>query len=190
MPAYVYRVTKYDPADSDEHGHYTGAEDTRSDHGEVEASYLQAVAAFAAETGVDHLVIREPQVSSFVHFGLEPVVDGFGLKGLFPPARHGSSEPIVPPGFHDGAQVPLNTGLELVRAMLRDNGGTFVRLPGRPSSVTCSCRRRGDTATPPRRAQRHSAGSPAHFPAKQWHSPPRPPTSARCASRRSWGSPR
>ncbi|WP_217241670.1 RNA-binding protein [Streptomyces sp. AC555_RSS877] len=122
MPAYVYRVTKYDPADSDEHGHCTGAEDTRSDHGEVEASYLQAVAAFAAETGVDHLVIREPQVSSFVHFGLEPVVDGFGLKGLFPPARHGSSEPVVPPGFHDGAQVPLNTGLELVRAMLRDNG--------------------------------------------------------------------
>ncbi|MDX2648958.1 hypothetical protein PV341_36440 [Streptomyces sp. PA03-1a] len=37
---YVYRVTKYDPADRDAHGHYTGSEDTVSDHGEVEASYL------------------------------------------------------------------------------------------------------------------------------------------------------
>ncbi|MFI5752876.1 hypothetical protein ACIBBE_45255 [Streptomyces sp. NPDC051644] len=40
---YVYRVTKYDPADRDEHGYYTGSEETVSDHGEVEASYLQAV---------------------------------------------------------------------------------------------------------------------------------------------------
>ncbi|WP_328674069.1 hypothetical protein [Streptomyces sp. NBC_00328] len=60
MLAYVYRVTKYDPADRDEHGHYTGLEGTGSDHGEVEAAYLQAVAAFATETGVDHLAIREP----------------------------------------------------------------------------------------------------------------------------------
>ena len=35
---YVYRVTKYDPADRDEHGHYTGSEDVLSDHGEVEAA--------------------------------------------------------------------------------------------------------------------------------------------------------
>lgn len=25
---YVYRVSKYDPADRDDHGHYTGIEDT------------------------------------------------------------------------------------------------------------------------------------------------------------------
>lgn len=122
MPSYVYRVTKYDPADRDEHGHYRGAEDTDSDRAEVEASYLQAVAAFATETGVDHLVIREPGVSSFVHFGVEPPVDGHGLNGLFPPAPSTSSEPVLPPGFHDGAQVPLDTGLELVRGMLRDSG--------------------------------------------------------------------
>ncbi|WP_089106716.1 hypothetical protein [Streptomyces hyaluromycini] len=48
---YVYRVTKYVPADRDEHGHYTGAEDTVSDHGEIEAACLRAVEAFAVETG-------------------------------------------------------------------------------------------------------------------------------------------
>ncbi|MFB9477976.1 S1 RNA-binding domain-containing protein [Streptomyces filamentosus] len=106
-------MTKYDPADRDEHGHYTGSEDTVSDHGEVEASYLQAVAAFAEDTGVEHLAVREPQVPSFAHFGSEPSVDGFGLAGLFPAG---------PTGFHDGAEVPLDTALELVRAMLRDSG--------------------------------------------------------------------
>ncbi|MFE7277299.1 RNA-binding protein [Streptomyces sp. NPDC057623] len=110
---YVYQVTKYDPADRDEHGYYTGSEDTVSDYGEVEASYLQAVAAFAGDTGVDHLALREPQIPSFVHFGVEPAVDGFGLDGLFPAG---------PTGFHDGAVVPLDIGLQLVRAMLRDNG--------------------------------------------------------------------
>ncbi|MBY8864168.1 S1 RNA-binding domain-containing protein [Streptomyces sp. RCPT1-4] len=110
---YVYRVTKYDPADRDEHGYYTGSEDTVSDHGEVEASYLQAVAAFAEDTGVEHLAVREPQVPSFAHFGSEPPVDGFGLAGFFPAG---------PTGFHDGAEVPLDIALELVRAMLRDNG--------------------------------------------------------------------
>ncbi|KJS58641.1 hypothetical protein [Streptomyces rubellomurinus] len=110
---YVYQVTKYDPADRDERGRYTGSEDTVSDHGEVEAAYLRAVAAFAGETGVERLAVREPQVPSFAHFGLEPPVDGFGLDGLFPAG---------PAGFHDGAEVPLDIGLELVRAMLRDNG--------------------------------------------------------------------
>ncbi|MET8099311.1 RNA-binding protein [Streptomyces sp. NPDC005236] len=113
MLTYFYRVTKYDPSDRDERGNYTGLEDTESDHGKVEAAYLQAVAAFARDTGVDHLTVREPQVPSFVHFGLEPPVDGFGLDGLFPSG---------PAGYHDGAEVPLATGLELVRAMLRDNG--------------------------------------------------------------------
>ncbi|MEU4097807.1 RNA-binding protein [Streptomyces sp. NPDC026673] len=110
---YVYRVTKYDPADRDAHGHYTGNEDTVSDHGQVEASYLQAVAAFAGDTGVDHLAVREPQVPSIAHFGVEPSVDGFGLDGLFP---------VGAVGFYDGAEVSLEVGLRLVRAMLRDNG--------------------------------------------------------------------
>lgn len=113
MLTYVYRVTKYDPADRDGHGRYTGPEDTVSDHGEVEAAHLRAVAAFAADTGIDHLVVREPQVPSLAHFGVEPPVDSFGLAQLFPPGQA---------GFHDGAPVLLDFALELVRVMLRDSG--------------------------------------------------------------------
>ncbi|MQY10199.1 Polyribonucleotide nucleotidyltransferase [Streptomyces sp. RB5] len=113
MLPYVHQVTKYDPADRDEHGHSAGTEPATSDHGPVEAAYLQAVAAFAEESGVDRLAIREPQIGGFIHFGLEPPVDGHGLAGLFPAGLA---------GFHDGALVPIAVGLELVRAMLRDNG--------------------------------------------------------------------
>ncbi|WP_371575761.1 S1 RNA-binding domain-containing protein [Streptomyces sp. NBC_01314] len=113
MPPFVYRITKYDPADRDEHGGYIGAEDSTSDHGPVEAAYLQAIAAFAEDTDIGHLAIREPGISGLAHFGLEPAIDGHGLAGLFPPDLS---------GFHDGAEVPVSLGLELVRVMLRDNG--------------------------------------------------------------------
>ncbi|MFI9810410.1 RNA-binding protein [Streptomyces sp. NPDC052301] len=112
-PAFVHRITKYDPADRDEHGNYTGAEDTVSDHGLVEAAYLAAIAAFAEASGIDRLEIREPAVSGFVHFGGEPPVAGHGLAGLFPPDLT---------GYHDGAEISLPVALELVRAMLRDQG--------------------------------------------------------------------
>jgi hypothetical protein len=110
---HVYRVTKYDPADRDERGYYIGSEDVDSDHGPVEAAYLAAVAAFAEETGLTHLAIRDPSVTGAVHFGAEAAVDGHGLAGLFPPDLA---------GYHDGAQVPLAVALELVRVMLRGNG--------------------------------------------------------------------
>ncbi|MEV0316778.1 RNA-binding protein [Nonomuraea fuscirosea] len=110
---HVYRVTKYDPADRDAAGRYVGPEDVYSDHGAVEAAYLASVAAFAEETGITHLAIREPEVAGFVNFGVEPPIDGHGLAGLFPPDLT---------GYHDGAQVPMSVALELVRAMLRDNG--------------------------------------------------------------------
>lgn len=113
MLPYVYRVTKYDPADRDAHGCYVGAEDTASDRGPAEAAYLRAVEAFAVDTGIDHLAVREPQVPSLAHFGVESPSDGFGLDGLFPTG---------PSGFHDGAEVPLDIGLALVRVMLRDSG--------------------------------------------------------------------
>lgn len=113
MLPYVYRITKYDPADRDEHGSYVGAAEAISDHGPVEDAYLQAVAAFVADAGIDQLAIREPQVPGFVHFGLEPAVSGHGLTGIFPPDLT---------GYHDGATVPVAIGLELVRAMLRDDG--------------------------------------------------------------------
>ncbi|MFD5083935.1 S1 RNA-binding domain-containing protein [Kitasatospora sp. NPDC058406] len=115
----MYRITKYDPADRDERGYYTGAEETVSDHGPVEAAYLEAVAAFAEDTGVRHLAVREPQAAlGVVHFGLEPEVEDGGLAGLFPSDLT---------GFHDGAQVSVALGLELVRAMLRD-GSVWCRL--------------------------------------------------------------
>ncbi|WP_330300338.1 S1 RNA-binding domain-containing protein [Streptomyces sp. NBC_00503] len=122
MLPYVYRVTKYDPADRDDHGHYAGTEPAISDHGPVEAAYLRAVAAFAEDTGVDQLSIREPQLGGFAHSGLEPPVDGYGLAGLFPVGPAGPTGPTGPAGFHDGALVPIGVGLELVRAMLRDSG--------------------------------------------------------------------
>ncbi|WP_328876023.1 S1 RNA-binding domain-containing protein [Streptomyces sp. NBC_00287] len=113
MPPFVYRITKYNPADRDEHGHYIGVEEPTSDHGAVESAYLQAVAAFAAAAGIDHLAIREPQIPGVAHFGLEPAMEGHGLDDLFPRDLR---------GFHDGAEVSLSVGLELVRVMLRDNG--------------------------------------------------------------------
>ncbi|MEU7116668.1 RNA-binding protein [Streptomyces sp. NPDC046182] len=112
-PSFVHRITKYDPADRDERGHYAGTEGTVSDHGPVEAAYLAAIAAFADASGIDRLEIRDPEVAGFVHFGLEPPVEGHGLHGLFPPDLT---------GYHDGAEVSLPVALELVRAMLRDSG--------------------------------------------------------------------
>lgn len=110
---FTYRVTKYDPADRDADGAYTGAEDSVSDHGPVEAAYLDAFTTFAEDAGVDHVVLREPEVGGFINFGLEPHVEGHGLRSLFPSDLS---------GYHDGAPVSLDTARELVRAMLRDNG--------------------------------------------------------------------
>ncbi|WP_055565783.1 S1 RNA-binding domain-containing protein [Streptomyces atriruber] len=107
---YTYRVTKYDPADRDDHGHYTGAEDTVSDHGIQEAAYLGAVEAFAAEAGIDRLSVREPQVPS-LGLGALPPAGADGLDGLLDLLD-----------LHDGAEVPLAVGLELTRLMLRESG--------------------------------------------------------------------
>ncbi|MFE5992711.1 RNA-binding protein [Streptomyces sp. NPDC056453] len=112
-PSFAHQITKYNPADRDERGHYNGAEDTVCDHGPVEAAYLEAIAAFAQESGIDQLEIREPEVTGFVNFGLEAPVDGHGLAGLFPPDLT---------GYYDGAKVSVPVALELVRAMLRDQG--------------------------------------------------------------------
>lgn len=112
-PAFVHRITKYDPADRDENGCYTGPEDAVSDHGPVEAAYLAAAAAFAESSGIDRLEIRDPEVTGVAHFGGEPAAEGHGLGGLFPPDLT---------GYHDGAEVSVPVALELVRVMLRDQG--------------------------------------------------------------------
>jgi small subunit ribosomal protein S1 len=108
---YTFRVSTFDPVDRDEHGAYIGVEDVRSDHARVEAAYLAAVAAFARDSGVDRLVVREPSIL-VINFGVEPAIDGYGLAGLF----------ADPGDYHDGAQVPIGVAVELVRGMLRDNG--------------------------------------------------------------------
>lgn len=110
---HTYRVTKYDPADRDADGAYTGSLDSMSDHGPVEAAYLAAFTAFAEDAGVDHVQIREPEVAGPVTFGLEPNLAGHGLRGLFP-------DDLT--GYHDGASVSLHTARELLRGMLRDHG--------------------------------------------------------------------
>ncbi|WP_329394600.1 S1 RNA-binding domain-containing protein [Streptomyces melanogenes] len=113
MPHFVYRITKYDPADRNDHGHYVGVEQPTSDHGPVEEAYLRAVDAFASAAGIDRLAIREPQIAGAARFGLEAASEGDGLGGLFPSGLS---------GFHDGAEISLLVGLELVRAMLRGDG--------------------------------------------------------------------
>ncbi|MFJ7270206.1 RNA-binding protein [Streptomyces sp. NPDC099050] len=111
---HAYRVTKYDPADRAPDGTYRGTEDTDSDHGPVEAAYLAAIGAFARESGVELLTVREPRVfGGSGHFGREPAVEGYGLTGLLPDG---------PAGFHDGARVTVPVALELVRGMLRGDG--------------------------------------------------------------------
>ncbi|MEU1852880.1 hypothetical protein ABZ499_27310 [Streptomyces sp. NPDC019990] len=127
-PSFAHRITKYSPAERDERGHYNGAEHTVSDHGPVEAAYLEAIAAFAQESGIDRLEIREPEVTGFVNAGLEELVDGHGLAGLFPPDLT---------GYYDGAEVSVPVALELVRAMLRDQGA-WCRLEQQDSSPCTS----------------------------------------------------
>ncbi|WP_203731927.1 hypothetical protein [Paractinoplanes durhamensis] len=90
---FVWRLTKYDPADRDEQGRYLGTADIDSDRGPVEAAYLASVAAFAAETGVESLAIREP------------------------------SAPMDADIHHDGVEVSVDRALELVRSMLRGERG-------------------------------------------------------------------
>ncbi|KQO62706.1 hypothetical protein [Curtobacterium sp. Leaf261] len=86
---------------------------SESDHGPVEEAYLAAFTAVAEDAGVDRVLLREPAVAGFIDFGLEPNVDGHGLRGLFPRDLT---------GYHDGASVPLDTARELLRGMLRDQG--------------------------------------------------------------------
>lgn len=118
----VYRVTKYDPADRDEAGYYVGAEEPVSDHGVVEAAYLGAIEAFAADAGVEHLAVREPHLPPPDPFDTAPS-DGPGLGGLLPvDGPTGPTGLTGPADFFDGATVPLHTALELVRGMLRERG--------------------------------------------------------------------
>ncbi|MET9465176.1 RNA-binding protein [Streptomyces sp. NPDC006544] len=114
-PTHVYRVTKYDPADRAPDGTYHGPLDTDSDHGPVDAAYLAAVRAFAEESGVQRLAVREPGIGGgSLPFRPGPAAREHPLDGLFPADLT---------GFHDGAVVALPLALELLRRML---GGSSV----------------------------------------------------------------
>jgi small subunit ribosomal protein S1 len=70
------------------------------------------VREFAADAAVPDLVVRDPELGG-LNFGLEPHVEGYGLP------RHLGLDRA---DFYDGARVSVVAGVELVRAMLRDNG--------------------------------------------------------------------
>ncbi|MCF2530764.1 hypothetical protein [Yinghuangia soli] len=82
---------------------------------------VAAVAGFAFDAGAAQLVVDNPMLDGFFSFAMpSPRRPAPGLEGLFPP--DGS-------GFHDGARLPLSIGLELVRAMVLQEG-VWCRLHG------------------------------------------------------------
>ncbi|MFC8536659.1 S1 RNA-binding domain-containing protein [Streptomyces sp. NPDC057249] len=131
MAPMVYRITPYDPADLDPGA---GADSTciayDSREG-VAAACVAAVAGFALDAAVGQVTIDNPMAEGFFSFSVLAGRGGNGLSGLFP---HDSV------GFHDGARVPLATGLALLRAMvlregawcrLRADNGFFVHVGDR-----------------------------------------------------------
>lgn len=157
---------------------------------------LGSVAWPPAPIKTARLVLREPEArdrAAFIELFASPEVGAY-IGGHRPRDECERALPETPerrPGLFvielDGTMIGT---IELSFAATRSVGVMSVRMPGRPNSDTCSCRRHGDTGTPPRRARRRSAGSPTCFPTSRWCYAPRPPTTALCASRRSWGSPR
>jgi hypothetical protein len=69
---HIYQVTKYDSDDWDESGRYIGPEDVFSDHGPVEFAYLATVRGFIEDSDLTSVTVREPAVTGFVDFGVEP----------------------------------------------------------------------------------------------------------------------
>lgn len=116
MLPFVYRVTKYDPADRDSNGAYHGKLDHLSDKGPIEDAYVGTVRAFAEECGVRHLTIRNPEYHGDPP-DLAPLSEADPLASLFG---------VHVEGYVDGAVVDLAGALSLVRLMLR--GETWCRL--------------------------------------------------------------
>ncbi|WP_327381211.1 S1 RNA-binding domain-containing protein [Streptomyces sp. NBC_01207] len=89
---------------------------------QVAEAFVAAARRFARRAGIDRLTIDNPMARGFFSFRSRPAPSAPELAGLFPPDRPGSSGPLPPSGFHDGARVPLDTGLELLRAVLLREG--------------------------------------------------------------------
>lgn len=113
MAPFVYRITPYDPADLDaaaDEGSTLIAYDSRE---RVAAACVAAVAGFALDAAVEQVTIDNPMAEGFFSFSVRAGSGGHGLSGLFP---------YDSVGFHDGARVPLATGLGLLRAMVLREG--------------------------------------------------------------------
>jgi small subunit ribosomal protein S1 len=117
--SFAYRITRYDPEDRDEHGHYAGTEPDESDHGPVEDAYVAAVALLLDTVGVTSLVVDGAERGGRSRTGMPGPEPDPGI-----PAHFG----VDGRGFHDGAQVPVDVALDLVRTMLREDGGPWCRL--------------------------------------------------------------
>ena len=106
----TYRVTQYDPRERDASGGYTGALDSISDEGPLEAAYLDAFEVFARELGVTHLAVRMPEVH-------RDSPDEFLLDSTHVGARLFGADLA---GFYDGAVVDVAGARLLIQEMLRE----------------------------------------------------------------------
>jgi small subunit ribosomal protein S1 len=107
---YAYRITQYDPRDRDASGAYTGALDSISDEGPLEAAYLDAFEAFARELGVTQLAVRRPEVH-------RDSPDDRPLDGSHVGAMLFGADLA---GFYDGALVDVAGARLLIQEMLRE----------------------------------------------------------------------
>jgi small subunit ribosomal protein S1 len=100
--SYAYEITKFRPDGSN-------LDDVDSDHGPMEAAYLETIASFASTSGVSELHVREPWVS----------MSDDGSTGWLEERDWVSALPVGVAEFHDGVRVPIPVAVELARAMLR-----------------------------------------------------------------------
>ena len=113
MLPFVYRVTPYDPAEQDTAVDRSITRIPFDSRERVASAFVAAVAGFALDAGVSHVTLDNPMMEGFFSFSVRTGRGGRGLAGLFP---HGNV------GYHDGARVPLGTGLGLLRAMVLRQG--------------------------------------------------------------------
>ncbi|WP_051779706.1 S1 RNA-binding domain-containing protein [Streptomyces sp. NRRL S-241] len=112
MPPFTYRLS---PAAAVPYAHRE----------QVAEAAVAAAGRFARDAGVDRLTIDNPMARGFFSFADAPAPRAPELTELFPadpPGAPDASGPAGPSGYHDGARVPLATGLALLRTMLLREG--------------------------------------------------------------------
>lgn len=148
MPPFTYRLT-------------LAAAVPSSLREQVAEAFVAAARRFALEAGIDRLTIDNPMARGFFSFRSHPAPRAPELAGLFPTDRPGPSGPLPPSGYHDGARVPLDTGLELLRAVLlregpwcrlHAEGGFFLHVGERHDLYTGGATPYADAAAHARRA--------------------------------------